>query len=171
MPTRHPKLPLTDVEETPMEAEAFKEWRKRLGLKQKDAAELLGLKKRMIQYYETGTRSGNDVAIPKSIRLACYALEAGILDYDGKLVSAHANNSGVVVAPASFDVPERVNGDHPFKGQSAPESTVSEDDAAVSYTKVNGETPKSFFGIRFGATHRTHPDMEVDAPDLPKADQ
>lgn len=70
----------------PMPAEAFREWRKKLGLKQKDAADLLGLKKRMIQYYETGSRSGKHVSIPKSIRLACYALEAGVGDYDGEHV-------------------------------------------------------------------------------------
>ncbi len=70
----------------PMPAAAFRDWRKRLGLKQKEAADLLGLKKRMIQYYETGNRGGKDVCIPKSIRLACYALEAGILDYNGEQV-------------------------------------------------------------------------------------
>jgi transcriptional regulator with XRE-family HTH domain len=30
----------------------FKAWRRSLGLKQKEAAEKLGLRKRMIQYYE-----------------------------------------------------------------------------------------------------------------------
>ena len=61
----------------------FKAWRKSLGLKQKDAAEKLGLKKRMIQYYETGKRDGKKVVIPKAIRLACYALAAGVEEYDG----------------------------------------------------------------------------------------
>ena len=42
----------------------FKTWRKSLGLKQKEAAEKLGLKKRMIQYYETGKRDGKKVVIP-----------------------------------------------------------------------------------------------------------
>ncbi len=36
----------------------FTAWRKALGLKQKDAADLLGLKKRVIQYYEKGKRDG-----------------------------------------------------------------------------------------------------------------
>lgn len=75
-----------DDDANPMPAEAFREWRKRLGLKQKDAADLLGLKKRMIQYYETGSRSGKHVSIPKSVRLACYALEAGVSDFDGRNV-------------------------------------------------------------------------------------
>jgi transcriptional regulator with XRE-family HTH domain len=60
-----------------------KSWRKNLGFKQKDAAERLGLKKRIIQYYETGQRDGKKVKIPKSVRLACYALSQGIDDFDG----------------------------------------------------------------------------------------
>lgn len=66
-----------------MTAERFIQWRKKLGLKQKDAAELLGLRKRMIQYYEKGNRDGKPVTIPKSIRLACYALDQGVDDYNG----------------------------------------------------------------------------------------
>ncbi|SFO45882.1 hypothetical protein SAMN04488056_106156 [Cohaesibacter marisflavi] len=58
-----------------------------MGLKQKDAADLLGLKKRMIQYYEKGNRDGKAVTIPKSVRLACYALTIGISDFDGTTVS------------------------------------------------------------------------------------
>ena len=65
----------------------FKTWRKNLGLKQKEAAERLGLKKRMIQYYETGQRDGKKVKIPKSVRLACYALSQGVDDFDGSEVS------------------------------------------------------------------------------------
>lgn len=80
----------SDDDANPMPAEAFRDWRKRLGLKQKDAADLLGLKKRMIQYYETGSRSGKHVSIPKSVRLACYALEAGVGDYDGRNILGEA---------------------------------------------------------------------------------
>jgi transcriptional regulator with XRE-family HTH domain len=61
----------------------FKAWRKALGLKQKEAAEKLGLKKRMIQYYETGKRDGKKVEIPKAVRLACFALTSGVEDFDG----------------------------------------------------------------------------------------
>lgn len=67
-----------------MDAEGFRSWRKALGLKQKEAAEKLGLKKRMIQYYEGGNRDGKAVEIPKSVRLACWALMQGIDDYDGR---------------------------------------------------------------------------------------
>src|SRR5512132_3173275 len=61
----------------------FKRWRKTLGLSQKQAAEALGLKRRMVQYYETGQRDGEKVAVPKTVRLACYALTSGVADYHG----------------------------------------------------------------------------------------
>ncbi len=61
----------------------FKRWRKSLGLSQKGAAEALGLKRRVLQYYEKGERDGESVAIPKTVRLACYALFSGITDYHG----------------------------------------------------------------------------------------
>ena len=49
----------------------FKRWRKTLGLSQKQAAEALGLKRRMVQYYEKGQRDGEKVTVPKTVRLAC----------------------------------------------------------------------------------------------------
>ena len=61
----------------------FKRWRKRLKMSQKEAADALGLKPRMIQYYEKGERSGEKVKIPKTVRLACYAIDQGIDDYEG----------------------------------------------------------------------------------------
>jgi transcriptional regulator with XRE-family HTH domain len=61
----------------------FKAWRKSFGLKQKEAADKLGLKKRMIQYYETGKRDGKHVAIPKAVSLACYALSQGVKSFNG----------------------------------------------------------------------------------------
>jgi len=67
-----------------MQPEQFKRWRKRLGLRQKDAAERLGLKKRIIQYYEKGDRDGRKVEIPKTVRLACYAVSQGLDDFDGE---------------------------------------------------------------------------------------
>jgi len=65
----------------------FRHWRKSLGLKQKEAAAMLGLKKRMIQYYEKGERDGKEINIPKYVRLACYAVGKGIHDFDGEKVS------------------------------------------------------------------------------------
>jgi transcriptional regulator with XRE-family HTH domain len=66
-----------------MKPKDFKRWRKNLGLSQKTAAEALGLKRRVVQYYEKGERDGKDVGIPKAVRLACYALTEGVSDYHG----------------------------------------------------------------------------------------
>lgn len=66
-----------------MEPTDFRRWRKSLKLSQKEAAHALGLKRRMIQYYEKGERGGEDVEIPLSVRLACYALAEGVEDYHG----------------------------------------------------------------------------------------
>ncbi|MEF2549302.1 helix-turn-helix transcriptional regulator [Aurantimonas sp. E1-2-R+4] len=73
-----------------MDPEAFRTWRKSLGLKQKDAAERLGLKKRVIQYYEKGHRDGKAVEIPKTVELACLALSLGYDSYDGSLLRGTA---------------------------------------------------------------------------------
>jgi len=67
-----------------MTPKQFRRWRKALGLGQKQAAERLGLNKRMIQYYEKGERDGKKVEIPLYIRLACYAIEKGVVDFDGE---------------------------------------------------------------------------------------
>jgi transcriptional regulator with XRE-family HTH domain len=70
-----------------MSPHQFKAWRKALGLKQKEAAARLGLKKRVIQYYERGHRDGKKVEVPKAVELACYALASGVEEYDGGKVS------------------------------------------------------------------------------------
>lgn len=67
-----------------MDPKTFRAWRKSLGLKQKDAADKLGLKKRVIQYYEKGARDGKSVEIPKAVELACFALALGCDGYDGR---------------------------------------------------------------------------------------
>ncbi len=77
-----------------MTPENFKSWRKAMGLKQKEAAVLLGLKKRVIQYYEKGKRDGKKVEIPKSIQLACYALSRGVSAFDGKTAKNSFNGLG-----------------------------------------------------------------------------
>ena len=66
-----------------MEPGDFKKWRKSLKLSQKEAAQALGLKRRMIQYYESGEREGEKVEIPLSVRLACFAVSEGVADYHG----------------------------------------------------------------------------------------
>lgn len=66
-----------------MTPKSFRRWRKTLKLSQKDAAAALGLKRRVIQYYEKGERDGEPVEIPKAVRLACFALAQGVNDYAG----------------------------------------------------------------------------------------
>lgn len=65
-----------------MQPTDFKRWRQAMGFNQKDAAAALGLKKRMIQYYEKGDGEGRQVAIPLAVALACYALSKGVRSYD-----------------------------------------------------------------------------------------
>jgi len=67
-----------------MDGDAFRHWRKRHKMSQKDAAKALGLKPRIIQYYEKGERDGKKVEIPLSVRLACYAIESGVGDFNGE---------------------------------------------------------------------------------------
>jgi len=76
----------------------FKRWRKSLELSQKQAAEALGLKRRMVQYYEKGERDGEKVAVPKAVRLACWALSAGIADYHGPNTPPDPTPSPLAVA-------------------------------------------------------------------------
>jgi transcriptional regulator with XRE-family HTH domain len=66
-----------------MKGHEFKRWRKSLDLSQSDAADALGLKRRVVQYYEKGKRDGDPVKIPRSVRLACYAIAVGVMDYHG----------------------------------------------------------------------------------------
>ena len=73
-----------------MTPQQFRLWRRTLGLKQKDAADRLGLKKRMIQYYEKGKRDGRAVEIPLSVALACYAIANGVHSYDASELSTDA---------------------------------------------------------------------------------
>ena len=54
----------------------LKAWRKGLGLTQKQAAALLGLKHRMIQNYEGGSHE-----IPRYVRLSCYAIDQRVVDF------------------------------------------------------------------------------------------
>src|SRR5215813_2310094 len=66
-----------------MKGHDFRRWRKGLELSQKEAADALGLKRRVVQYYEKGERDGDPVKIPRTVRLACYAILTGISDYHG----------------------------------------------------------------------------------------
>ena len=66
-----------------MKGHDFKRWRKALEMSQKDAADALGLKRRVVQYYEKGERNGDPVKIPRTVRLACFAITNGVADYHG----------------------------------------------------------------------------------------
>jgi len=66
-----------------MSSRDFKRWRKGLGLSQKEAAQALGLKRRILQYYEKGERNGKPVTVPKYVRLACFAITQGCEDFSG----------------------------------------------------------------------------------------
>jgi transcriptional regulator with XRE-family HTH domain len=77
-----------------MRPQDFKRWRKALSFSQKEAAEALGLKRRVVQYYEKGERGGAKVKIPKTVRLACAALSHGLSDYQGPEKPAEAKASG-----------------------------------------------------------------------------
>ena len=66
-----------------MPPEAFRAWRKSLRLSQKEAAAALGLKRRIVQYYEKGERDGARIEVPRTVRLACFALSQGAKDYPG----------------------------------------------------------------------------------------
>ncbi len=94
-----------------MTPEQFRSWRKSHGLKQKEAAEKLGLKKRMIQYYETGKRDGKKVAIPKAVALACFAVSQGVAGFDGaEPVYEDGRAPANVGADDAVDEFPRVNG-------------------------------------------------------------
>lgn len=62
---------------TNMPPAALREWRKRLGLSQRGAADALGLSLRAVQNYEAGERT-----IPKPVALACAAIALGLREYE-----------------------------------------------------------------------------------------
>ena len=74
----------------------FKAWRHKLKLKQKEAADRLGLKKRMIQYYEKGDRDGRPVKIPLYVSLACYAVTEGVTGFDGHTATFASGDEATV---------------------------------------------------------------------------
>ena len=94
-----------------MKPEDFKRWRKALHLSQKEAAHALGLKRRVVQYYEKGERDGDKVEIPLTVRLACFALTKGITDFHGPgpdgsqhiVAAKHHGGHGANANPRSAD--------------------------------------------------------------------
>jgi transcriptional regulator with XRE-family HTH domain len=84
------KKQLHDEDGVVMSHRDFKRWRKVMNLSQKEAAQALGLKRRILQYYEKGERNGDPVAIPKTVRLACFAIAHGCDDYRGPEIAREA---------------------------------------------------------------------------------
>ncbi len=122
------KVPVkTDGAGLEMSAEAFKRWRKSLGMTQKDAAEALGLKRRVVQYYEKGERKGKSVEVPLTVRLACYALSAQVVDYAGP------DPEGRPVVQTRPPQPKRKPGK---RKEAAPAETERPADAAALPDKV-----------------------------------
>jgi transcriptional regulator with XRE-family HTH domain len=76
-----------------MTSQAFRHWRRGLGLSQAEAAAALGLGRRMIQYYERGDRAERTVVVPRAVRLACWALTQGVVDYDGAVPRLSARSA------------------------------------------------------------------------------
>lgn len=62
-----------------MKPALLRQWRDRLDLSQREAADALGLSLRGYQYYEAGERK-----IGQHIALACSAVAFGLPPYDGK---------------------------------------------------------------------------------------
>ncbi len=86
-----------------MDPAGFKRWRKSLGLSQKQAAEYLGLKRRTVQYYEKGERDGEVFEIPKTVRLACFALINGVQDYAGPAAESDLDATDIPPATMGHD--------------------------------------------------------------------
>jgi transcriptional regulator with XRE-family HTH domain len=107
----------------------FKRWRKSQGLSQKDAAHALGLKRRVVQYYEKGERDGKKIDIPLYIRLACAAFAAGARDYHGpkKDMETRPEEAQIELGPADAapeTAPEAPEA--PSAGAATPPPPVSE---------------------------------------------
>lgn len=92
--------------EAAMSPAAFKRWRKSLKLSQKEAAQALGLKRRAVQYYEKGERDGDSVDIPKTVRLACFALAQGCADYAGPVEAPKGKDASDSAPRPVEDEPE-----------------------------------------------------------------
>ena len=62
-----------------MTHEDFKNWRKKMGLTQQQAADVLGLSKATIENYD----KGRPVVIPRVVALACAAIEHKLEPFGG----------------------------------------------------------------------------------------
>jgi len=88
-----------------MTPDEFKAWRKSLGFTQTEAAEALGVSRGSVELYELGKRrdDGREVVIPKTIALACAALEAHLLPYSEKPSGSPKVFRIIISAPDDID--------------------------------------------------------------------
>ena len=75
---------------------SFKKWRKKNGFSQQQAADVLGLKRRMIQYYEKGKKGDKIIQIPKYIQLACEGFD--LKNKIKKLINAKGDSIWVITS-------------------------------------------------------------------------
>ena len=67
-----------------MTPQTFRDWRLRNDLSQVEAAKLLGYSERWIRAWESGFEAPDKPAvIPRAVRLACWAIEQGIEEWEG----------------------------------------------------------------------------------------
>jgi transcriptional regulator with XRE-family HTH domain len=71
-----------------MTNEQFKFWRERMNLSRADLAEIFDVTINTIGAWEngyrlSGTHGRKDAAVPKSVQLACAAIQLGVREYDG----------------------------------------------------------------------------------------
>ena len=79
-----------------MDKVSFKKWRKKNGFSQQQAADVLGLKRRMIQYYEKGKKGDKIIQIPKYIQLACEGFD--LKNKIKKLINAKGDSIWVITS-------------------------------------------------------------------------
>ena len=79
-----------------MDKVSFKKSRKKNGFSQQQAADVLGLKRRMIQYYEKGKKGDKIIQIPKYIQLACEGFD--LKNKIKKLINAKGDSIWVITS-------------------------------------------------------------------------
>jgi transcriptional regulator with XRE-family HTH domain len=121
-----------------MRSQDFKRWRKSLDLSQKEAAEALGLKRRVVQYYEKGERNGEEVKIPKYVRLACFALARGVEDYGGPADAAEDAKKKPKRSPA------------PAPAETPPDDEAAAAPATAAAAGTASRKPKDLKGAKPG---------------------
>ncbi|WP_211369155.1 helix-turn-helix domain-containing protein [Roseospira navarrensis] len=129
-----------------MKPKDFKHWRKGImRMSQKEAAEALGLKRRMVQYYEKGERDGDSIDIPKTVRLACFALAQGVTDYHGPDEGPRGVPPDPVAGtvPAPDEVAGKKKRRKPARTAAAPEGVAAPDPSDDAPARATAEAAAS----------------------------